>query len=71
MGSESPPSEIAARPPLPQDSFSETVLTAELEPTADGGQRALVYPEDGSDAELATHWLAVPEPLLVDLDDVR
>jgi len=71
MSSESSQPEIETRPPLPQDEFSEALLTAELEPTADGGQRALLYPEDRPDIELATHWLAAPETLLVDLDDIR
>jgi len=71
MSSELPPSEIETRPPLPQDEFSEALLTSELEPTADGGQRALLYPDDRPDVEMATHWLAVPERLLVDLESVR
>ena len=71
MGSEPSPSDIETRPPLPQDEFSEALLTTELEPTADGGQRALLYPHDRPDVEMATHWLAAPEGLLVDLDDVR
>ncbi|MFC6756580.1 MULTISPECIES: DUF7511 domain-containing protein [Haloarcula] len=71
MSSESPPSDIETRPPLPQDEFSEALLTSELEPTADGGQRALLYPDDRPDVEKATHWLAVPEGLLVDLGDIR
>jgi len=71
MSSESSESEIETRPPLPQDEFSEAVLTSELEPTADGGQRALLYPDDRPDADVATHWLAVREELLVDLDDIR
>jgi len=71
MSSESSQSEIETRPPLPQDEFSEALLTSELEPTADGGQRALLYPDDRPDIDMATHWLAVPERLLVDLDDVR
>lgn len=71
MSSESSPSDIETRPPLPQDEFSEALLTAELEPTADGGQRALLYPDDRPDVELATHWMAAPEHLLVDLDSVR
>ncbi len=71
MSSESSPSEIETRPPLPQDEFSEALLTSELEPTADGGQRALLYPDDRPDVDAATHWLAVREELLVDLDDIR
>ena len=71
MSSDSSPSDVETQPPLPQGEFSEAVLTSELEPTADGGQRALLYPEDGPDVKMATHWLAVPERLLVDLDDVR
>jgi len=71
MSSESSPSEIETRPPLPQDEFSEALLTSELEPTADGGQRALLYPDDRPDVEQATHWLAAPGRLLVDLDDIR
>ena len=62
---------VQTRPPIPQDDFSDHLLTAELEPTADGGQRALLYPEDGSGPELATHWLAAPASILVELDDVR
>ncbi len=71
MSSESSPSNVETRPPLPQDEFSEALLTSELEPTADGGQRALLYPTDKPDVAMATHWLAVPEELLVDLDDIR
>ena len=71
MASEPPRSEIATGPALSQDAVGEVALTIELEPTADGGQRALVYPEDGSHAELATRWLAAPETLLVALDSVR
>ncbi|PSP86040.1 hypothetical protein BRC96_00445 [Halobacteriales archaeon QS_6_64_34] len=70
MGSESP-SKIETQPPLPQEEFSEPYLTSELEPTSDGGKRALLYPEDRPGAEIATHWLAAPEELLVDLADVR
>ena len=62
---------VETRPPLPQDDFSDHLLTAELEPTADGDQRALLYPDDGSGPELATRWLAAPASVLVDLDDVR
>ena len=68
---ESSPSDIETRPPLPQDEFSEAVLTAELEPTADGGERVLLYPRDRPDTDLATHWLAAPDSLLVDLDRIR
>ena len=71
MSSESSPSDIETRPPLPQDEFSEALLTTELEPTADGGQRALLYPDDRPDVEMSTHWLAVPGRLLVDLENVR
>lgn len=71
MSSDSSRSEIETRPPLSQDEFGEVLLTSELEPTADGGQRALLYPDDRPAADMATHWLAVPERFLVDLDDVR
>jgi|GEM_PF-1744351 hypothetical protein len=71
MNSEPSSSDIETRPPLPQDEFSEALLTSELEPTADGGQRALLYPDDRPDVEMSTHWLAAPERLLVDLESVR
>ena len=59
------------RPPLPQDDFNEVVLTAELEPSADGGRRALLYPGDCDGAERATQWMTADEGLLVELVDVR
>ena len=71
MSSEPPPSEIETQPPPPREVVSEPHLTSELEPTPDGGQRALLYPEERPGAEIATHWLAVPEGVLVDLADVR
>ncbi|MBX0322386.1 hypothetical protein EGH21_05000 [Halomicroarcula sp. F13] len=57
--------------PLPQDDFAETTLVVELEPAADGGQRALLYPDDRPGHEVATQWLAVPADALVELDSVR
>jgi len=71
MSSESPPDTVETSPPLPQDEFSDQLLTMELEPTADGSQRALLYPDDRSGPELSTRWLATPAASLVDLDDVR
>jgi hypothetical protein len=71
MSSEPASDDVETDPPLPQDNFSDQLLTAELEPTADGDQRALLYPEDRSGSELATCWLATPADTLVDLDDVR
>jgi len=59
------------RPPLPQDDFSEAVLTTELEPAADGGQRAIMYPEDCGNGEQSTQWMTADEGLLVELTDVR
>jgi len=56
---------------LPQDDFAESVLTTELEPTAGGGKRAILYPRDRDSDEVATRWLAVPETLLVELESVR
>ncbi|WP_254272668.1 DUF7511 domain-containing protein [Haloarcula marina] len=58
-------------PPLPQDDFAETVLFAELEPSSNGGKRALLYPKDRPGHEVATQWLAVSADELVDLDTVR
>jgi len=49
----------------------EQRLTVELEPTKDGGQRALLYPIDSPGHEVATNWLAAAADSLVDLDDVR
>ena len=46
-------------------------LTVELEPTRDGGQRALLYPTDSPGHEIATNWLAVPADHLIELDDRR
>jgi len=71
MSSESSPDTVETRPPLPQDDFSDCLLAMELEPTAAGSQRALLYPDDRSGADLATQWLAAPASVLVDLDDVR
>ena len=59
------------RPPTPGPEITDAVLNTELEPTADGGQRALLYPSDCPGAELATKWLAAEETVLIDLADVR
>jgi hypothetical protein len=67
MSSES----VETRPALPQDDFAATLLTAEFEPTADGSQRALLYPDDENGPALATHWIAASASVLVDLDAVR
>jgi hypothetical protein len=71
MTSESPRTETETDPLIPQDEFSDRLLAAEIEPTADGDKRALFYPEDRSGAELATRWMAAPESALVDIDDVQ
>ena len=49
----------------------DPLLAADVEPTADGGQRALLYPEDRSGAELSTRWIAARTSVLVDLTDVQ
>ncbi|WP_135303367.1 DUF7511 domain-containing protein [Haloarcula amylovorans] len=71
MSSERRLDEGGASPPLPQDEFAETSLVAELEPSADGGKRALLYPADRSGHEIATQWVSVPADALLDLDAVR
>ncbi|MFC7026769.1 hypothetical protein ACFQJ5_02860 [Halomicroarcula sp. GCM10025324] len=63
--------EAAARDPLPQDDFADEVLVAEVEPTANGPRRALVYPNDAPAHRVADQWLAVGVTALVDLDDAR
>lgn len=59
------------QPPLPHTEFSDSLLTVEVEPTADGDERALLYPDDRDGVELSTRWMAAPTDVLVDLDDVR
>ncbi|MBX0295800.1 DUF7511 domain-containing protein [Haloarcula nitratireducens] len=71
MSSERRLDEGGASPPLPQDEFAETSLVAELEPSADGGKRALLYPAEETGPEVATRWLSVPADSLVDLESVR
>ncbi|MFC6975142.1 hypothetical protein ACFQL1_11490 [Halomicroarcula sp. GCM10025709] len=60
-----------ARDRLPQDEFSDTVLVAELEPSARGGERAILYPNDRSGTEMATRWLAASVDLLIPVEAVR
>ncbi len=50
---------------------SDTLLAAAVEPTADGGKRALLYPADRSGAELSNRWIAAKTTVLVDLDEVQ
>lgn len=51
--------------------IADTLLTADVEPTADGGERALLYPADRSGAELSTRWIAARTTVLVDLSDFQ
>jgi hypothetical protein len=50
---------------------SDTLLQADVEPTADGGKRALLYPTDRSGTELSTRWMAASTSALVDLDEIQ
>jgi hypothetical protein len=55
----------------PGPQVSDALLAADVEPTADGGQRALLYPENRSGAELSTRWIAAEASVLVDLNEVQ
>ena len=66
MSSEPESGETTAGPAV-----SDTLLAADVEPTADGGQRALLYPADRSGTELSTRWIAARTTVLVDLDEVQ
>ncbi|WP_276273531.1 DUF7511 domain-containing protein [Haloarcula litorea] len=70
MGAEWCP-DTAAGPPVPTDEFGEVSLVTELEPTADGERRAMLYPSDQPGHEIATRWLAISADALIDLDSVR
>jgi hypothetical protein len=70
MSGESSPTTAETNPPLPRDGFSDSLLTVEIEPTADGGQRALSTRRQNG-AALATRWPAVQTATLVDIDDVQ
>lgn len=66
MSSEPDSGETPSRPAV-----SDTLLESDVEPTADGGQRALLYPTDRSGPELSTRWIAANTSVLVDLDEIQ
>ncbi|WP_424001990.1 hypothetical protein ACOZ4I_00610 [Haloarcula salina] len=53
------------------DDVTEKLLAVEREPAVDGGERAILYPANGSGSEAKSKWLAVPADALVSLEDVQ